>query len=134
VARLARESNGHRAGVELDAYLLKRLTLGQQAPIDRELIYRQWFEDRLKDPSRCGARLTRVRVAGFSRRRMVRRTQGSIRRAMTIERPEVHVDGELVIEDGEAFLRFLAHGVGRHRAFGFGAMIIVPPGTTYGSG
>jgi hypothetical protein len=25
-------------------------------------------------------------------------------------------------------LRFLTHGLGRHRAFGFGAIMLVPPG------
>jgi CRISPR system Cascade subunit CasE len=43
----------------------------------------------------------------------------------------VKFDGDLIVADGERLLDFLARGVGRHRAFGFGAVMLVPPGTPY---
>lgn len=131
VARLAKSKNGHRAGAEVDVFLSRCFAVGGDVAVSREAVYREWFAARLEDTAATGARLARVTVAGITRTRIVRRTQGAARQARVLERPDVHLEGDLLIEDGEAFLRFLAHGIGRHRAFGFGALIVVPPGTTH---
>lgn len=131
VVRLSRETNGYRRGAEIDAFLSKCISAGAEASVSREDVYCEWFIRRFGDAESSGARVTRVRIAALARSRVVRRTQGSDRRARVLERPDVRCEGELTIDDGAAFLRTLARGVGRHRAFGFGALMIVPPGTTH---
>ena len=44
-----------------------------------------------------------------------------------MERPEVYLDGTLEITDSEAFNAMIARGLGRHRAFGFGMLLLRPP-------
>lgn len=131
VVRLASGRHGHRAGAEVDAFLARCFAEGSDVTVSRDEVYRRWLHERLADPARTGATVERIRLAGFARERFVRRTQGAKRKAHRLERPDVRFEGDLMIEDGSRFLRFLSHGVGRHRAFGFGALIVVPPGTPY---
>jgi CRISPR system Cascade subunit CasE len=80
-------------------------------------------------PAITGVRLLRVGVVAVSRGRFVRRTHEPARETRRLERPDVRFEGEMVVEDGERLLGYLGHGVGRHRAFGFGALMLAPPAT-----
>lgn len=42
--------------------------------------------------------------------------------------PDVSFQGQLVVTDGAAFARLLARGIGRHRAFGYGMLLLRPAG------
>jgi CRISPR system Cascade subunit CasE len=44
------------------------------------------------------------------------------------EGPDAVLRGRLQIEDGNGFARLVARGIGRHRAFGFGMLLLMPPG------
>lgn len=135
VVRLATASNGHGAGVEVDAFLARCFAAGKDVAMSREEVYGDWVAARINAVQRTGVRLERVRVAAVSRERLVRRTQGRERVARRLERPDVRFEGDLIVADGERFHKWLGRGVGRHRAFGFGALILVPPGTVHsGSG
>lgn len=131
VTRLAKATNGHRVGAEVDVFLSRCFAAGPDIAVSREAVYRDWFTSKLCDTGTVGASVARVSVAAISRVRLVRRTQGGEREAKSLERPDVRLEGDLMIEDGDAFVRFLSHGVGRHRAFGFGAVIVAPPGTSH---
>ena len=131
VTRLSKAMNGHRPGAEIDVFLAKGFAAGPTTFLSREAVYREWLTGKLSDIAGVGARMERVTVAAFTRTRLVRRTQGQARSAQSLERPDVRVEGDFVIEEGNTFLDFLAHGIGRHRAFGFGAVLVVPPGTPY---
>jgi CRISPR system Cascade subunit CasE len=131
VARLAKSRRGHRAGAEIDVFLSRCYAAASDQRVSREAVYRDWLGDRFKNVTTTGARLTRVSVAAMARTRIVRRTHSEAREAKVLERPDVRFEGDLLIEDGDVFLEFLGHGIGRHRAFGFGALIVVPPGTSY---
>lgn len=137
VVRLAKARAGHRVGAEVDAFLARSFVVGKDCPVSREEVYRAWLAERLGRTASTGVIVERVGVAGFVRERLVRRTQatdqgqGTDRKVRRIERPDVHFDGEVVVEDGERFRGLLGHGIGRHRAFGFGALIVVPAGTTH---
>jgi CRISPR system Cascade subunit CasE len=131
VVRLAKARAGHRAGAEVDAFLARCFEVGPSEVVDREAVYRGWLEKRLGDRATSGVVAETIRIAGIAREGLVRRTQGDNRQARRLQRPEVCFEGDLVIEDGDRFLRLLAHGVGRHRAFGFGALIAVPRGTSH---
>lgn len=131
VVRLAAARNGHRAGAEIDAFLARCFAAGKEVAVSREQVYRDWLISRLGDQATTGAVVECVRIAGMSRERLVRRSQGEQRIASRLERPDVRFEGDLVVADGDRFLTCLGRGVGRHRAFGFGALIVVPPGTSY---
>lgn len=128
VVRLSKGKNGHRAGAEIDAFLARCFEYGPDTVVDRQETYCRWLASYLT-PQRSGARLEGARVLGFARERLFRRTQGPERTGHRMERPDVRFSGELVIEDGKRFIEFLAHGVGRHRSFGFGALFLMPPGS-----
>jgi CRISPR system Cascade subunit CasE len=127
VVRLARPTNGHRAGAEVDAFLARCFAAGEGAPVSREGVYREWLTRTLGREDATGAAVARVAVAGMARERLVRRTHGETRDTRRLERPDVHFEGDLVVVDGERLLACLARGVGRHRAFGFGALMLAPP-------
>ena len=42
--------------------------------------------------------------------------------------PDLSVRGQLRVDDGPAFQRLLARGLGRHRSFGFGCLLLAPAG------
>lgn len=83
----------------------------------REAVYAAWLSERVAG----AARLETCRLVAF-RRRVVWR--GGVR----IEGPDATLQGDLVVEDGAAFQRLLAEGVGRHRAYGYGMLLLRPPG------
>jgi CRISPR system Cascade subunit CasE len=130
VARLSKATNGHRAGAEVDVFLARCFAAGRETVVSREDVYREWLVTKLNQPT-TGVTVHDVRVAAISRERFARRTQGDERRARRIQRPDVRFEGDLVVVDGNRFNGWLAHGVGRHRAFGFGALILAPPGTAH---
>ena len=45
-----------------------------------------------------------------------------------LEGPDATVHGTMTVTDPTAFARLLAHGVGRHRAYGYGMLLLRPPG------
>jgi CRISPR system Cascade subunit CasE len=115
----------YRAGSEVDAWLHRRwLAAEGTAELTREEAYVGWLGDRLGD----AAELRSARLTAFRRSRLLRRTQGDERRGKILERPDVILEGELEVRDGAAFQGLLARGVGRHRAFGFGMLLLRPPG------
>jgi CRISPR system Cascade subunit CasE len=130
VARLNRGVNGHRRGAELDIFLVRCFGAGTEASVARDDVYRGWLHARL-NPQRAGVELGVTRIAAVARGRLVRKTQGPDRRIGRIERPDVRFDGTITVMDPELFRQVLRRGIGRHRAFGFGALMLIPPGSTY---
>jgi CRISPR system Cascade subunit CasE len=128
IVRLARAVNGHRPGAEVDAFLARCFAAGQGAAVSREAVYREWLVRNVSRPDSTGVRVLRVGIVGMTRERVIRRTHQPTRSVRRLERPDVRFEGELVVEDGERLLRYLGHGVGRHRAFGFGALMLTPQG------
>lgn len=93
--------------------------------LQREAVYHDWLSRQLQPAARLEtARLTRFRLA-----RIFRRTQGAQRKGSAPTRPDAVLTGELSVLDGPAFHRLLARGVGRHRAFGFGMLLLRPAGS-----
>lgn len=110
-------------GEEKDVYLRALDRLGEAAP-SRQAIYHQWFAAQWGQI----ARLEAVEILGLTaRRRMLRRDRRHGNRLRFVERPQALFSAEAVILDGEAFAARLARGIGRHRAFGFGMILLAPP-------
>jgi CRISPR system Cascade subunit CasE len=97
---------------------------GARPPVDREQVYRDWLAREL---GREGAStLESARLVAFQRAPLTRRTQGAERRSHRLERPDARIEGTLTVTDPLAFRALLARGVGRHRAFGFGMLLLRP--------
>ena len=70
-----------------------------------------------------GARLDvqRTKLVSFQRTRAIRKLH-----ARYSEGPDAVMRGILTITDAEAFFNLLTRGVGRHRAFGYGMLLLRP--------
>ena len=112
--------------VELDAAVIARK---HDPAISREQAYEQWLGREL---ARDGAaQLTSMRLAAFARTRVTRRQGAPGDRAWSpgaLEGPDAWFRGSLKIAEPDAFSALLRRGVGRHRSFGFGCLLIAPPG------
>lgn len=112
---------------ELDAFLA-RVEANPQAPLgtlNREEIYLDWLRQRFAEVP--GVALEAARVCAIRRARLVRRNHATERTSTTLERPDVIMRGRLRISDPATFPELLGRGVGRHRAFGFGMLLLLPP-------
>lgn len=98
----------------------------ENSEVEREQAYAKWLEQELGRDGAC--KLERVRMASFRRTRILRRNQGKDRTPKLIEGPEAWLVGRLVIEQPTAFQNLIRRGLGRHRAFGFGCLIVGRPG------
>ena len=82
----------------------------------RERAYIGWFGER------CGeaVRVERCRLAAF------RRTRTNRGDGLGPNGPDVTLQGDLAVADPEAFTRLLRRGVGHHKAYGYGMLLLRP--------
>lgn len=109
-----------RAGAEVDAWLA---AVWREDPRSREAVYLDWTRERLE---RGGASLDRGAVLGWRLTEQYRREQEGDRPGSPRRRPEAVIEGVATVTDTVAFRELLARGLGRHRAFGFGMMLLMP--------
>ncbi|MEL6317337.1 MAG: type I-E CRISPR-associated protein Cas6/Cse3/CasE [Pseudomonadota bacterium] len=120
-----------RAGAEVDAFLAEALRARPDQPPSqtsvsgmeaagrtRETVYLDWLVARLTPGLRVDLEATRM--ARFERKRAQRKTEA-------VEGPDVVFHGTAVIEDPNAFAAKLASGVGRHKAYGYGMLLLRAP-------
>ena len=122
-ARSERPRTTIRAGSEVDAFLVEALRGSPRAANGegriRQEVYLDWVSERLAPvveldrPASSLVRFRRTRVA---------------RKGGHPEGPEAVIHGVLVVVDPRAFAEMLARGVGRHRAYGYGMLLLRPPG------
>ena len=107
-------------GRERDAFQLKaRQYPKKEMPYSREEVYREWLSDQFD--RRGGARLESAELRSFQRTRAVRKL-----RACHSEGPDAIMRGVLTITDAAAFTALLTQGIGRHRAYGYGMLLLRP--------
>ena len=118
---------------------------------DRATAYGAWLHAQLGRHG--GAELVTHETVTFQLADMVRRTQAAGRHSPVADNakeregngngnrhsrhgllPDLTVRGELRVIDGPAFASLLARGLGRHRSFGFGCLLLAPPGAFHRSG
>lgn len=104
-----------RKGAEVDVFLSSVLRNEQTT---RESAYLDWLTARLA-PAAVLER-TATRLASFQRSRVVRDGR-------RLDGPDAVVHGTLTVTDPAAFTDLLARGVGRHRSYGYGMMLLRPP-------
>ena len=134
VRRLRRELPDSRSGkalargAEVDAFrleALRRFPHGWKEPeegaakagITREKVYGDWLAERLEG----AARIERCRLVVFQRARTVRGD------GIGPEGPDATLQGVLTVREPDAFAGLLRAGVGRHRAYGYGMLLLRPP-------
>jgi len=129
VSPLARASahSGHvRQGAEVDFFLKRCWEVGELVPVDREKTYCEWLSRELGREG--AATLTAARLLSLRRERFARRDHSNSHRLVVCERPDATMTGTLEVGDPAAFARLLRRGLGRHRAFGLGMLLLRPVG------
>ena len=124
IGRAATDHAHHRKGSEVDVFLLA----GRARPdevLNRETIYQEWFASQVARLG--GARIEHTEVSSFQIDQLSRRHHADDQRKRLKGRPDVTFTGTLTVTDPTAFTALLARGVGRHRAFGFGMLLLRPP-------
>lgn len=110
-------------GEEKDVYLRALDRLGDTAPARGE-VYRAWFARQWVG----AARLEHVELLGMHARSVLlrrARNEGG-NRLTVVERPQALLAATAEVENGDNFAAVLARGIGRHRAFGFGMVLLSP--------
>ena len=122
VVRLAKPlqmgGEAFRKGAELDAYLPYVARAPQEARLSREEVYLDWLAKRLEGAVDIERSQT---VIARCERSMI------IRNGRRIEGPDVIIQGTFSIVDPTAYAQLLARGIGRHRTYGYGMMMLRPP-------
>lgn len=125
IRRIAKKGPMSRDRAEVDAFLAKTWEVADPDVIlDREQVYREWLAEELAKEG--AATVLDASMSNFELDHVRRRTQGERRKAKEPQRPDVTFEGVLEVGDSAAFSRRLARGVGRHRAFGFGMLLLRP--------
>jgi CRISPR system Cascade subunit CasE len=100
----------------VDVFLAE--TLRNDQPRPREAVYLDWLAKRLLPVAELERETTRLHK--FQRQIVVR---GGKR----IEGPDATILGTLSVQDPQGFADLLTHGIGRHRAYGYGMLLLRPP-------
>jgi CRISPR system Cascade subunit CasE len=112
-------------GAEKDLFLIRADESNGQA-LRRDVVYKDWAREWLEREGACT--VTGIEMSGFRLVRMTRQTQDKSNRRVRrhLIRPQALLQGELIVQDQEAFKILLSRGVGRHRAFGYGMLLLKP--------
>ncbi|KQN40833.1 hypothetical protein ASG37_03425 [Sphingomonas sp. Leaf407] len=129
--RAGRQDAWQRSASEIDAYVAacERVVAagGDSKTVHREHVYRDWLLARLDGIAEIEA--VDLRMALRQRTRRSRHaTPDKPARTCPVEGPDALLAGTLRVTDPDRFAALLARGVGRHAAFGFGMLLLRPPG------
>ena len=112
-------------GREVDTYLLEALRRHPavrdgmiRGNRTREAVYLDWLAERLGSVANLDYHASHL--ARFRRVRVARGSESS-------EGPDATFHGALTVADPASFAVLLARGVGRHRAYGYGMLLLRPP-------
>jgi CRISPR system Cascade subunit CasE len=116
-----------KTGRERDAFL-DAAEKAQGGALDRSEVYVQWLRDLLARQGGAelvDARLTRYQQLGVTRKSQKGSTD-DVRHSRLVSGPDAVLAGQLRVSNSHAFSQLLASGLGRHRAFGFGLLMLRP--------
>jgi CRISPR system Cascade subunit CasE len=120
-------------GREIDVFLAAAKSRPDEK-LDRGSVYFEWLG---REFAKGGAvvEFQRTQLVSVRRTRLLRRglADGEGHRPLTQigkkgGSPDLVIAGELTVSDPVAFQNFVSRGVGRHRAFGFGMLLLSRPG------
>ena len=116
-----------KTGRERDAFLAA-VEKAQGSALDRGEVYVRWLRDLLARQGGAelvDARMTRYQQLGVTRRGQ-KGSADEARHSRLVNGPDAVLAGQLRVTNPEAFAQLLANGLGRHRAFGFGLLLLRP--------
>ncbi|EGV50069.1 type I-E CRISPR-associated protein Cas6/Cse3/CasE [endosymbiont of Riftia pachyptila] len=116
-----------RDGRERDAYLHAVEPTEPDSGPRREAVYADWLTKQLGADG--AAQLLNGRMDAFRLCRVIRRAHdgnNGKRKTKSFNGPDALFKGELAVTDGEAFSHLVTRGIGRHRTFGFGMLLLKP--------
>lgn len=102
---------------------------GAHTNVIREAVYRQWLEQQFGAHGAArvvDARMTAFQLAELTLRTQVTEQSTAGRTKRSVCGPDATFEGDVQIGDPRAFADLVARGVGRHRAFGFGMLLLKP--------
>lgn len=114
-----------KTGRERDAFLAAVEKSGG-GELDRSEVYVQWLRELLARQGGAElveASITRYQLLGVTRKSQKNSSDDS-RHSRLVSGPDAVLTGKLRVTDPQAFAELLARGVGRHRAFGFGLLLL----------
>jgi CRISPR system Cascade subunit CasE len=117
VLRTDKDGNRQRSR-EVDAFLLS------PEGSNRGEVYAAWLRERMAEG---GAELERAHLKAFRLAQVSRRGKAEENGTRALRHqmgPDATFTGLLTVRDPEAFAGILARGIGRHRAFGFGMLLL----------
>lgn len=94
---------------------------------DREAVYVEWLRKQLTERGAVDA--VEVGMDAFRLSRVIRRAKPDTagrRKPRPVVGPDAVFKGQLRVADSDAFTALLQRGIGRHRAFGFGMLLLKP--------
>jgi CRISPR system Cascade subunit CasE len=119
----------HRDGPERDVMTVaieRADVLGLPRP-DREGAYLDWLAEQFQATG--GVELLSARLVGYRSTRVHRKTQAAdsgSRRIQRFDGPDALIQGALRVLDASGPGRLIERGIGRHRAFGYGMLLLRP--------
>lgn len=114
-----------KTGRERDAFLAAAEKAGESR-LDRGEVYVQWLREllvRQGGAELVDASVSRYQLLGVTRKRQ-KSSSDDVRHSRLVSGPDVVLTGQLRVTDSQAFSQLIAQGVGRHRAFGFGLLLL----------
>jgi CRISPR system Cascade subunit CasE len=113
---LKTDTEAFTKGAEIDAFLAD--TLRNDQARTREEVYLDWLDTRLSPAAELERETTRLHK--FQR-------QTVLRGGRRLDGPDATIHGTMTIKDPAGFSELLARGVGRHRTYGYGMVLLRPP-------
>jgi len=116
-----------KTGRERDAFLAA-IEKADDQRLDRSQVYVQWLRDLLARQGGAElieASMTRYQVLGVTRKSQ-KGSADDVRQSRLVSGPDAVLAGQMRVTDPQAFAQLLAQGIGRHRAFGFGLLLLRP--------
>ena len=115
-----------RPGKEYDAFQIEADQYPKgEMPRNREQVYKDWLARQFDMRGGAKLELESVAMKSFQRIRAYRKRNAS----RYSEGPDALMGGVLTVTDGAAFASMLKKGIGRHRAYGYGMLLLRPAGS-----
>lgn len=124
------KEGGLRPGKECDAFLWEAIRHPEKDGMERsrEQVYSDWLRRQFETRGGAALAVEETKLVSFQRTRATRKQHHRYS-----EGPDALMRGVLTVTDGSAFSQLLAGGVGRHRAYGYGMLLLRPAGRAAGS-
>ncbi len=112
-----------RPGKERDAFQAEAETHPKgEMRRTREQVYTDWLSTQMERIGGATLEPDKTHLVSFQRSRAIRKLH-----TRYSEGPDALLRGILTITEPQAFANLLARGIGRHRAYGYGMLLLRPP-------